>query len=733
MKITHRISVMACLLTCLLCSCSHDVIYDADYYKQKYVQTFEDIFGTVDSTQMWTTETSYVANVKVNLGTQETYNALVYLNNPLFNESDAQLLGSGSVSDGSSTTIKFNGPTVQTHYYVAISDSKNRNIAQLDSIKDGVLDANFGGTTSAAKAMTRGIASSSYERTQKQELGSLTNSEMAKYTSLTDADILELFNVQKSRILNDKMYFWSQEKGSYTQYAADGDGYHYKIDKGVTVSEAFSMQNYLTTKDVNVLYVEGTLNMTSLNTFTNVTIVIASTGVVNIASDVTMSQGNSRIVIEAGGVLNSTSNATFLVDNGGGDNYNAGTINMPSGCLNINGGYLYNCGTINVNKLHNSTTNGIIVNFGKITANENDYKSGSYNAKYINECYMKFGNVALGNMIMTDNSRLDVSGLLYMNGTNSFGDKSEINTKDLKLEHAIFNGPEGTEYAIIKTTNMFISEKGDGTFNNNVYVDWDKTKCYDYGNKNKQYNMEYKRNNNSSQGYYFASNIKNWSSETGSALTIPAGDCTGSGYNDQSTGKELPYTGAVSTLAYEDLGATDDFDFNDIVLYVYGIGTQNSNTQSVTFSKIHVDMVAAGGVLSSKVFFGNTSGTPILSHTDGVMKNTYSYGGILDSLTFNVPSGTTYTDDSFVNNIILEVDDNSDNTNSAINNISKTTDAGKAPQVLHVSGKWKWPKERQPIDGVYNTEGHKFLEWVQNHTWSPDWYLYPSGTVISAE
>lgn len=693
-KYFSLLSVLA--IGILATGCSMGDAYNENANKEASDAAFVKEFGDIASNQTWNTVTQRTATVNVSLGTGESYTVGIYENDPLFNVSNCGLLAQGTVSDGSSVSLKFDSPAEQNHYYVGLFDSKGRSRVQIDSLLNNQMTANFGGSSSSAKSTTRvatrGTASSSYARTLATELGSLTNSVMANYTSITDEDLNELYSKQGTMTISTQMYYWSQEKSNYTKYVADGDGLHYKIAQGTTVSQPLGIQNN-GAKDASVLYVEGTLNLTSANKFYGATIVVGSTGVVNINGDALLSGSTSRIIIESGGTLYSNGNYKFEVDNGGGDNYNAGTINMQSGEFNINGGYFYNCGIVNVNKLTGSTNSTTIVNFGKITATVNDNQQGSYNAQYINCCYLKFGDCALGNIIMTDNSRLDVTGLLYMNGTNTLGNQSEINSSSMKLQSAIFNGPTGTgEFAIIKNAGkMYISWYGDGVFNNNIYLDWDKTNCCDYQG------AAWDMTNIYQAGYLFVNNIKNWTSEATSSLIIPSGDCTGTGNNSKGGGGDIPTTAPACTFAFEDLGSIGDFDFNDIVLYVY---------PNTTTKKMDVELVAAGGVLPVTVKF---NGTTLFSKTDGQMRNTSSKGSVI--ATYN---DLPFPDDNFTlsSNTYTSMFTIDVKGASSTYTISPNVTAGSTPQALVIAGAWAWPKETVNIGKAYTT----FSDWVANPT-----------------
>lgn len=46
---------------------------------------------------------------------------------------------------------------------------------------------------------------------------------------------------------------------------------------------------------------------------------------------------------------------------------------------------------------------------------------------------------------------------------------------------------------------------------------------------------------------------------------------------------------------------------------------------------------------------------------------------------------------------------------------------------------WAWPTELTDIRTSYSTEGHKFSDWVADHTKAQDWYMYPTMSTVEAK
>lgn len=674
----------------LFVGCNNDDAYNSNYASELYQTGFETTFGTIDTSQDWKMVTSRAANISVNTGTSESYTVGVYQNNPLNDVSNCGLLAQGTVSDGNSVNLTFDSPTAQTYYYVGLFDSKGRSIVKLDSAINNTVTVDFGASdASAAKVQTRSISSSSYSQTWSDRAGSLNLGTMRQtYYDLTKVPTEDL------QVMSDVNTNNGKEHGKF-----------YIVPSGKTFTGSFALQGTQGTVDSSVLLVDGTLDLSGTNNLTlnSVTLVVSSTGKVIVNKDVTMSN-TSRILVEAGGAITLNGTYTFKIANGG-KSYSAGTITGTSGTFDLNGVDLYNCGSINVKNLINSTSGGQFTNFGSIKAVSNEgANNGAYNMTYINECYMSFSEYCgVGNITLLDNSRVDAPGKLFITGTVKLGNKAEINAGTTQLQSATFNGPtESGEFAVMKTAKMLVSYEGDLNVSGNTYFDWDiANECYKYDGTTKwdvrdQYNASYRINKK----------IGNWSTESSSALTIPSGDCTGTGYNSDGDGGDIPTNPSVYTIAYEDLGSIGDYDFNDVVLYVY----PNKNTNT-----LKVDLVAAGGTLTTDAYYGSTK---MFSHDNGTMENTSSDTNdktkVLATYSTTLPSGFTLTDDNFISLFRIVVH----NENGTETSVAASTATGKAPQALLIPTNWTWPKETVNIGTKYTN----FKKWIADKTQSINWY-----------
>ena len=174
--------------------------------------------------------------------------------------------------------------------------------------------------------------------------------------------------------------------------------------------------------------------------------------------------------------------------------------------------------------------------------------------------------------------------------------------------------------------------------------------------------------------------------------------------------------------AFEDLGTTDDFDFNDVVIRV----------SAPVNGKSTVTLMAAGGIYPAVVTYGtgasmrnigeevhtafgvSTGNTDDMINTGGKKKEFVTLGTI-ENLSANadmsqLPMGITVTGN---NGQITRVE-------------CSVANKGKAPLMIAVSGyssgenagKWFWPLERTNISSAYTGFG----DWGANASSNTDWY-----------
>lgn len=188
-------------------------------------------------------------------------------------------------------------------------------------------------------------------------------------------------------------------------------------------------------------------------------------------------------------------------------------------------------------------------------------------------------------------------------------------------------------------------------------------------------------------------------------------------------------------IACEDLGATDDFDFNDIVLHVSYVSTNVTSNNNVI-----IQALAAGGVLPAYVYFDGTQEKNLIGEIHDMLgEATPSSSGTYPMInTTNITNeGTTVVKNksdftiAYSDNIKSEdriakfriyVGSNKEERAKTILKLSEEEAKGNAPQMLVVPDTWKWPKERTNIKDAYP----KFVDWSRKNSTS-EWYTDRAG------
>lgn len=170
-------------------------------------------------------------------------------------------------------------------------------------------------------------------------------------------------------------------------------------------------------------------------------------------------------------------------------------------------------------------------------------------------------------------------------------------------------------------------------------------------------------------------------------------------------------------IACEDLGNTDDIDFNDIVFSV-------SHTAGETTAK--VTPLAAGGVLPSNIYHGGNNLGEIHNLINGAqpnangqysMLNTDSKGTPGSAITITVPADYSVTNHGFT----VKVKDQNESI------VLESAEIGTAPQMLVLPGEWAWPTERTHIGTAFPM----FVDWSKAANTAIDWYKSPvEGKVV---
>ena len=168
-------------------------------------------------------------------------------------------------------------------------------------------------------------------------------------------------------------------------------------------------------------------------------------------------------------------------------------------------------------------------------------------------------------------------------------------------------------------------------------------------------------------------------------------------------------------IAAEDLGATDDYDFNDVVFSVEHASGRDYAT---------ITPLAAGGSKATYLYRDGTQigggefhtllGGSVNENGSYAFVNTESAGPKGSPITIDVPVdfSLAYGDDTNMGNFSLQVD--------GVDTSIEAPGKGAAPQMICVPAGWKWPVERTNISVAYPDFG----SWGANYQ-NSEWYRTP--------
>lgn len=155
----------------------------------------------------------------------------------------------------------------------------------------------------------------------------------------------------------------------------------------------------------------------------------------------------------------------------------------------------------------------------------------------------------------------------------------------------------------------------------------------------------------------------------------------------------------AARVACEDLGTTDDFDFNDVVFDIAPISYTDYNNGGKKVEYTSITLQAAGGTLPLKLKVGGVEKEvhELFGVSTGTMVNTNNMSVSRPIVQFTVDGIYSPKD------VDIIVDQNA-------KEITLKAEVGKVPQKICVKPSFDWCDERQQIGDKYEN----FPEWVQN-------------------
>ena len=176
------------------------------------------------------------------------------------------------------------------------------------------------------------------------------------------------------------------------------------------------------------------------------------------------------------------------------------------------------------------------------------------------------------------------------------------------------------------------------------------------------------------------------------------------------------------TLAFENAGLDNDYDFNDVVLKVTP-DTQNG--------KAEVKLLATGAQRKTEVYFNGTllgEVHELFGVSTDTFVNTTSNTATTKAITLDSidwPTNTTMEEQRM--NFSLKVY-NDDGTVDREFSMKDLLNDMKSPQVLCVAGNWKWPKERIAVHVAYPLIGKWGVNFNNEEYYN--WYSQPKADAV---
>ena len=279
---------------------------------------------------------------------------------------------------------------------------------------------------------------------------------------------------------------------------------------------------------------------------------------------------------------------------------------------------------------------------------------------------------------------------IYMGAGSVFEVTETATMNATKANYGVY-GPEKGSYAVFHAKDIVAGAAGQGyevTYGGNLYVASDTHFANGYSGTYPYVDIK----GNAKVAKF--GNVAN--------ITIQSSECN-PGY---SGGVTPPDPKQYIYFAFEDLGASDDFDFNDVVVRV---SYPDANRKST------VELCAIGGTLQQWVYCGETL----------LGKEVHEYGAFGDNTknfvkmplavlgTVTVPEGSTPADLDIKIRVIRQ-----DGQPVEVG----APEQGGTPFRVTVTGdeqgKWFWAKERKNISDAYTLFG----KWGANMESNPNWY-----------
>lgn len=676
----------------LFSSCGDHDMFNPNYKKNEYAANWETKFGKIDPAQDWSMATTVKATMNIYEDALADYKLQLYSANPIDNE-NAKLIADYKVTTDArgNASVSFNVDIVKgtKEVYAARMDSHNRRIYKVANITEEGINVSFG-TTTRTYAPTRAANDNSNNQYAIPAFQS-------PYPTAADVD---------NEISNGGYTLYSQLSSVWCNNGGESVAIRINNSQEVNYPGIYQAKKVLI-----VIENGGKLSFVGNNWASSsqekYDIIIEAGGELimnNENSDCGL--GSARLIVQKGGKVTgkrlSTGNPHGQLIDG---IWNDGTIELD--WLNMAKGNIYNNGVMKI-KTFDTSNGGRITNNGRVeceTFGGTSDQGGEIWTNCLFRCknYMKGSNFRIGANAALEAKVVEIYGNLDLN-KNAILRASESGI----IGNCTINAPSanGNDFALVVMPTLYYYDNNEhttGAITGNLYLEYN----------------EFDRSQ--SEAEYWAGVLANYMStnagaicKVGEAPLVIAGsnaedienaDCSGRGNTPDNKQPQTPkYQSWI--LACEDLGSTDDYDFNDIVLEVMKNASNNA---------VEVRCLAAGGTIPAYITYNDVEigeAHALLGGQTNQMINTNSFGAASEWQTLTGVS-VDMSIDEIIKNISIRVTQNEGDVYATE---IKAPETGEAPQMIIVPGGWEWPAERKGIETAYPD----FTNWSSNASLT-DW------------
>lgn len=700
--------------------------------KEKYEKEWVKTFGEVDPNHTWNLATQVTADLAIKEDALTEYTFKVYTSDPIWG-TDAKLLAKATVKTDevgyAETQIKFDAPSSQERYYITRTDSHGRRLLKVSDIENKKIGVKFG--ISNYSAESRGL----YGKVSFDSL---------KIENPYTEDIIRGY-LENAKDINDR-------EGSQWNVGLIGDIVKTTADGNLPIGGGFAYKGDDNNPDKYIFIIDHNVTIASSNNPNDKMEIIGLNIIINKGASLTVNRElylnkNARIYIMEGGTLN----AYVGTHPGEGEQatmrtpsiniwndysllYNAGIINMDymliqSGTFyNAESGVLPGTGDLseekeNIPQSHISFSvnqSGILTNFGKIkvdriygNANHSTFANAAtatQNGTINNGCFIDVRDrFCIRDLNLASNSSIESESMAINSVTLRASSILRANSFGAQNATWQFIGDATTGRALISCNSVNYIHRNGITIEGPIFFE-----ANEYANDTYETALTEAYNNNNMTGAGMGL--------VGSApfLIVPDGyydeehndisqaDCVGHG-NIPAEFEDIFDTSIEWVVAFEDLGATGDYDFNDVVI---GISHDQEN------NKIIVTPLAAGGTMHAEIFYNSENLGEIHkllgNDATNVPINVNNRGNNGTVKTINVESFSITED---WKKFSIRVNGKSETRYE----ITPNQEAGDVPQAICMPAPWFWAKEGINIHDAYI----QFGGWVNDQTANQKWHQNP--------